>query len=207
MIQARIGADLFIAWRLRSEPTLPVGLEPVREGGGPWLLFACARLRRLRVLGVPAPGHRHVAAWLMPCQLGGGLIGNLFLSACSDDPLVVAAYRALGLRDATLARLRVESGRLAAPGLRAMVGGPLAVSDLAWFQRDRCGIINRSGVPHRLPLAKRGWRHAVRSVHITTGPADADPVGVLDCSDDLAHWGSPRPLVQSAPRTCDGLTP
>ena len=197
MIGARIGADHFIAWRLRAAPPLPHGLEAVREGGGPWQLFACASLERVRVRGIVCPGRCRVAAWLVPCRLPDGTIGNLFQAAYSDAPAVVAAYRLLGVRSAFLARLRVGATGLCGPGVRARFGAPLTVPELAWFATDRCGLIATRGGVLRLPLAKRGWHHRARTVAVDcpalAGDA-ANVVAALDCSGDLACWGLPAGL-------------
>lgn len=198
MIAARIGADHFIAWRLRAAPPLPHGLEAVRDGGGPWLLFACASLQRVRLGGLAWPGRCRVAAWLVPCHLPDGGVGNLFQAAYSDAPAVIAAYRLLGMRSASLARLRVDATGISGPGVRARLGAPLAVPDLAWFAADRCGLIaTRHGV-RRLPLAKRGWQHRGRAVAVdcpALAGGAATAVAALDCSADLACWGMPVPLA------------
>lgn len=196
MIGARIGVDVFIAWRLRESLPLPPGLIPVTAGGGPWLLFACACLDRLRVGRLAMPGRRrHVAAWLTPCHLADGTIGNLFLSACSNDPLVVAAYRALGISRAAYASLHIDTVGLAAPKLRAGFGAPIAMPDLGWFKADRCGIIAGRGGLRRLPLAKRSWQYQIRSVCVASSsrvPHSGEPVAAIDCSHDTACWARPR---------------
>ena len=84
MIDARIGYDHFLVWRLplaTAERLLP-GLTPVTEAGAAFLLFAAAEFRVWRWHGLPGLGPLHVAGWLIPCHFvhrGSHSIGNAFL--------------------------------------------------------------------------------------------------------------------------------
>lgn len=198
MIAARIGHDHFLVWRLpldRAQALVPIGARPVHCNGQAWLLFAIAELKQTRVRGLPVPGRRTVAGWLIPCEAPEGGVGNLFLQAYSDDPLVVIAYRVLGLHRAQHAPLSVDDRDIRAPGVRATLGEKGHAPDLAWFAADRCGLLARGDAVVRLPLAKRGWHWQVRTMTVEAPFAanlGAVPVAAIDCSQDLALWGMPR---------------
>lgn len=196
MIAAHIGTDHFLVWRLpltHATRLLPPTANPLISDGQAWLLFAIAELKRVRVLGVPVLGRRRVAGWLIPCHTTSGELGNMFLQALSTDPLVVLAYRALGMREVRHTPLQISQCAIRAPGVRAILGDPCSVPELAWFAHDRCGLIARHTTIVRLPLAKRGWHWQPRTMTVDAPFAarlGAQPVAAIDCSHDLALWGS-----------------
>ena len=205
MIAARIGSDHFLVWRLtltHATRLLPPTARPLISDGQAWLLFAIAELEKVRVSGVPVPGRRRVAAWLIPCHTTSGGLGNFFLQAMSTDPLVVLAYRVLGMREVRHAPLQVSPRSICAPGVRATLGATCDVPELAWFALDRCGLIarpsNRPPDRHpsiaRLPLVKRSWHWQPRMMTVEAPFAaslGAEPVAAIDCSYDVALWGAP----------------
>jgi hypothetical protein len=182
VIAPDVSWDCFIAWRAPAPP-LPAGLAPVCSGGGPWRLLAVAELRRVRVAGWRLPFTCRVAAWLVPCVLPDGCIGNLFRAAWSDDPATALAMRAIGL-PARWARLRIDGTVVAVPGCTVRVGAAQDAPDLAWFAADRCGIVARRHGWRRLPLAKRHWRMQLRHA--------PGAVAGIEVGDDRACWGRPR---------------
>ncbi len=199
MIAAGIGHDRFLVWRVPYERIVQLlpsqtGLQPLHHAGEGWLLFAVAQLECLRIAGIIWRYRPQVAAWLVPCR-HQGRIGNYFLSAASDDALTVLAMRGLGL-PAQHARIRHTAKRILIPGQVAACVGPAGpLPDLTWFAQDRCGFLGgRTGV-RRLPLAKQQWTwrthagdlHAPFAQHL-----QGRPVGIIDCSHDLATWGRPR---------------
>lgn len=198
-IGARIGLDRFLAWRIPLEVActfLPAGskITPVQNNGEAWLLFAAARLDRVRCAGVTLRHRPQVAGWLIPCHIAGNRIGNWFISAHSDDLLTVMAMRALGL---AAQRCRIHHARthLHAVGqASAVIGELMPVPDLDWFTADRCGVIAGWRSILRLPLAKRSWAWQTFAGQLHSPFATrlhGRPVGVIDCSDDLALWGLP----------------
>lgn len=203
MIAARLGHDHFLVWSLPLEQVtalIPSTIMPVICNGHGWLLFAIAQLDQTRVLGWPLAGRRRVAGWLIPCHAPGGGLGNYFLNAYSDDPLVVLAYRALGMPKARHVRLHIGPDHARAPDVDARFGAPYDEPALAWFADDRCGIISRTGGGGpggivRLPLAKRGWHWQPRRMTVQAPFATemgATAIAAIDCSRDLAIWGAAR---------------
>jgi hypothetical protein len=197
MITARIGYDHFLVWRLplaRATHLLPPTAEPLIHDGHAWLLFAIAELKHTRVYGLPLIGSRKVAGWLIPCRTDGRNIGNFFLQALSNDPLIALAYHIMGMRSVRHTPLRVDQHSIRTTGVRATLGEPCQLPELAWFTLDRCGLIARHSSIARLPLVKRGWHWQTRTMTVDAPFAtslDALPLAAIDCSNDLALWGAP----------------
>ena len=198
-IGARIGLDRFLAWRLPlavATTFLPPGsdMTPVNSHGEAWLLFAVARLERLCCAGVTLRHRPHVAGWLIPCRFSENRIGNWFVSAYSNDPLTVFAMRGLGLK-AQRCRIHHATTHLHAVGqANAQLGRLITVPELDWFSEDRCGLVAGWRRALRLPLAKRSWAWRTYAGDLQSSFASSlqgRPVGVIDCSDDLALWGLP----------------
>ena len=194
VIGAQIGLDRFLAWRIPlavATVHVPpkIDVEPVHSQGEAWLLFAAARLERLRLGGMTLRHKPQIAGWLIPCRIPGGRIGNWFLSAYSDDPLTVLAMRGIGL-EASRCRIHHTATHIHAVGeVTAVVGRPIVVPELAWFTEDRCGLFPRWGGVLCLPLAKRRWAWQVHAGELQAPLAtrmQGRPVGVIDCSHDLA---------------------
>ena len=203
MIAASIGLDRFLVWRLplaRATALLPPGPPPVADGDHAWLLFAAARLERLRVGGCPLPPTQ-VAGWLIPCALGGGAIGNAFLAGFSDRRLPAWGMGRLGIPRTRRIAIDHTEHRLDVAGeVAAEIGAERTVSGLEWFARDRCGLVPAAAGWRYLPLRKRSWAWRTRAVSLRADFADscsAEPLCAIDCSDDEAIWGLPRRLELS----------
>lgn len=203
MIAARIGLDRFLVWRLplaTAVTLLPSGPPPVADGDHAWLLFAAARLERLRVAGCPLP-RTQVAAWLIPCTLVDGAIGNAFLAGFSDRRLPAWAMGRLGIPRTRCVTIDHRDHRLEVAGeVAAEIGPDQPVPGLDWFTRDRCGLVPSTAGWRHLPLTKRSWAWRTRRCAIRAGFADscgAEPLCAIDCSDDEAVWGLPRRLTPS----------
>lgn len=198
MIAARIGLDRFLVWRLplaKAIALLPPGPPPVAEDGHAWLLFAAARLERLRVAGCPLPATQ-VAAWLIPCTLANGAIGNAFLAGFSDRRLPAWTMGRLGIPRTRRVAIAHDEHRLEVAGeAAAEIGADQAVPGLEWFARDRCGLVPGTSRWRRLPLTKRSWAWRARQAVLRADFADsrgAEPLCAIDCSGDDAVWSLPR---------------
>ncbi len=192
MITTRIGHDHFAIWRIDAacaERLVP-GATPFISGGTAWLLAATAAFHATRWHGLPVPGTIRTAAWLIPCTLANGRIGNAFVARFVDAPGVLSGWRFAGWRSTTI-RL-AEQGFLVhgATWARRQPGNP--TDDLAWFTRDRCGLFERSGRWWRWPIAKRDWRWTCHAAELGPTPWPARPVGMITVASTVARWGTPQ---------------
>jgi hypothetical protein len=192
MIAAAIGHDHFLIWRLSPETAraLVPGLDPWIENGHAFLLFAAAEFRIWRFWGLPGLGRLHVASWLVPCRIDSERIGNAFIRRYFNHPLLPIGGPRIQLWDDGLAVHGVASG-CRTPGA--------APDGLAWFGRDRCGLVGFHGAWQRWPIAKTDWTWTVHAASVKSSWAEelgAQPLGMISVVSTNAKWARPRPLVR-----------
>lgn len=204
MIAARIGHDHFLVWRMeeRRAAALVPGLRPVVGEGTAWLLCAAAEFAPWRLFGLPGCGRLRTAAWLVPCALPDGRIGNAFVRRFVDHPLVPRGWSFAGWSHAGI-RISDDSVAIANQAT-ASAGEPSSAVGLKWFDADRCGLLpGRNGWSH-WPIAKRDWRWSFRSAAMRSPVANAwgaQACGIITVHRTLAVWGAPAPAVTLASRT------
>lgn len=197
MIAARIGHDHFVVWRIpeAQAAALVPGLSPVVSDGWAWLLCAAAEFRSWRVLGLPGLGCLRTAAWLVPCVLADGSIGNAFVRRYIDHAWSPHGWSFAGWRHAAI---RISADELQVSGqVSAHVGRAAPAEALAWFDADRCGLLRQTSGWSRWPIAKRDWQWSFRTAEIRSVVAErwhAQPCGMITVHRTVAVWGTPTAL-------------
>jgi len=191
MITAIIGHDHFLVWSLpsRTAQALAPGLVPWTENGHGFLLFAAAEFRHWRCHGLPGLGRLRVAGWLIPCQVPSNRIGNAVIKRFIDHALLPLGRT----------RVRIDSTGVVMAGVAAghRLSGPTR-DPLAWFDRDRCGLMPSRRGWRRWPLAKCDWAWTVHpaSLHSTWAESlDARPLGMITVAPTLSIWATARPIA------------
>jgi hypothetical protein len=202
MIAARIGCDHFLVWRMseaRAAALVP-GLTPLMGDQGAWLLCAAAEFTAWRLFGLPGLGRLRTAAWLVPCTLDDGSIGNAFVQRFFDHALAPRGWAFAGW---TQTAIRISTDRVTIGGqATACAGATVAASGLAWFDADRCGLLYGPRGWSRWPIAKRDWSWSFRQADMRSSVAmewGAQPVGLITVRHTLARWG--HPIVLPGMRT------
>lgn len=197
MIAARIGHDHFVVWRIpeAQAAALVPGLAPVVSGGWAWLVCAVAEFRSWRLYGFPGIGCLRTAAWLVPCVLADGRIGNAFVSRFVDHAWLPHGWSIGGWRHANI---RISADDLLIGGqVSAHANGAAPADALAWFDADRCGLLRQVSGWSRWPIAKCDWGWSFRAAEIRSAVAKrwhAQPFGVITVNRTVAVWGMPTAL-------------
>jgi hypothetical protein len=197
VIAARIGDDHFLVWRIAEEraAALVPGLPPLITGGGAWLLCAVAEFRSWRLFGWPGPGRLRTAAWLVPCTLPDGSIGNAFVRRYVDHALIPRGSVLAGWNQTAI---RIASDHVSIAGQAAASAGERSsMSSLAWFDADRCGLLAGPRGWSRWPIAKRSWSWSFRLAALHSAVAlqwGGRSVGMITVSPTVARWGTPSGL-------------
>ena len=98
VIAADIGHDHFLVWRIDKSQAaaLVTGLRAFVSEGNAWLLSAAAEFLGWRLSGFPGIGCLRTAAWLVPCVLSNGRVGNAFVSRFIDHALLPHGWSLAG---------------------------------------------------------------------------------------------------------------
>jgi hypothetical protein len=194
VIAADIGHDHFLVWRIDKSQAaaLVSGLQPFVSEGSAWLLCAAAEFRVWRLLGFPGIGSLRTAAWLIPCVLADGRIGNAFVSRFVDHAWFPHGWTFVGWNHTNI---RIAADRVTIGGqASAKAGGFADAHQLSWFDSDRCGLISKRGGWSRWPIVKQDWRWSFRMAHMHSPVAHewgAQAVGMITVNRTLALWGRP----------------
>ena len=191
VIAVRIGHDHFAVWRIAAglAAALVPGATPLLDAEGGWLLHAAVEFRSCRLFGVPVPGRLHSAAWLVPCQGRHDGLANALVRRCIGHPLLPTGILLAGW---STARIRIDGDSFCVVGstwARARPGLP--DHDLAWFDRDRGGLLPDAGGWRPWSIAKREWRWRARSADLGPAPWPARPVGLITVVPTVARWCIP----------------
>jgi hypothetical protein len=192
VIAVRIGHDHFAVWRIEAglAAALVPGATPLLDAAGGWLLHAAVEFRSCRLLGLPAPGGLRSAAWLVPCQGRQGGLANALVRRCLDHPLLPPGLRLAGW---STTRIHIDGdGFRVAGGTWACARPGRPHHDLAWFKRDRGGLLPDGGGWRPWPIAKRHWGWRVRCADLGPTPWPAQAVGLVTVRPTVARWGRPR---------------
>jgi len=197
VITARIGNDHFLVWRIsegRAAELVP-GLAPLIADQSAWLLCAAAEFRTWRLFGWPGLGRLRTAAWLVPCTLADGRIGNAFVRRFVDHALAPHGWAIGGWNQAAI---RISVDRVSIGGQATASAGAISSKGcLAWFDADRCGLLSSPRGWSLWPIAKQdwGWSFRLADLHSPVARAwGAEPIGMITVSHTLAYWGAPIDL-------------
>jgi hypothetical protein len=206
MITAQIGHDHFIVWKIpiTQAKVLVPGLTPVISNGWAWLFCAVAQFHPWRIYGISGLAPLRTAAWLVPCVLNHGHIGNAFVHQYLDHALIPHGWALGGW---THTPIRITAHTVIVSGqASARAGTACAQDELSWFSDDRCGLIQQHAQWFRWPIAKCDWRWSFRSASITSEVAknwNAQPYGLITVHPTLAKWGKPVPFIHDQRQRID----